>query len=428
MILAAMMVPVWMLAVLAALLLASGFFSGSETALFTLSRCDLDTFRASSRGLERQAARLARRSNRLLNTLLLGNMLVNVAFSAVAASAVLRLERSLAPGRGKGVWLAAVSAAPVLALILFGEVTPKMLAYTVARRWSVLAAGPLTLIQSVALPVLWVLEHGLVGPLMRLVAPHPAEGGRLTGKELAALMDLSARRGVLDRDAGGILREIVELTDVRACDVMTPRVDMIAFDLSDGRDALVALIRRTRLRRVPVFEDDLDHILGVIHAKRLLLTPDAPLRGLVRPVSIVPEAANLERVLVQFRETHRQMAIVVDEYGGTAGLLSLEDVLEEIVGDIPDMDESPAPPSVQKRGENEYICSGDLSVRDWAEAFGIDLLRGRVSTLGGLVTLLLGRIPREGDSTVFHNLRLTVRAMHGRRVGSIRLELTGGES
>ena len=414
----------WETVVMVGCLLGSGFFSGSETALFSLTRRDLLGMEGSGGWGERVTVRLTRRPQRLLNTLLLGNMLVNIAFSATAAVLVLNMRRT-----GRSGWvIAAVSVAPLLVLILIGEVTPKMLAYSSAKRWSIFAAVPIFALQRLFRPVLWLLELVLVSPITQILAPRRPETNDITTEELASVMRLSARRGVLDHDAGAILQEIVELTDLKAGDIMVPRIDVIAYDIEKSAEGLIQLFRRTALRKIPVYEKNLDNVLGVIHAKRLLLCPDAPLRDLIRPVSFLPEAADLEKVLKQFRKTRKQMAIVVDEYGGTAGLITLEDVLEEIVGDIPDLHDAESPPAVQKKSETEYIVSGDLGIHDLVEAFGIAPEVRPVSTLGGLVTLLEGRIPREGDSVTYRNLRFTVLTMRTRRVESILLELTGGEA
>ncbi len=414
----------WETVVMVGCLLGSGFFSGSETALFSLTRRDLLGMEGSGGWGERITVRLTRRPQRLLNTLLLGNMLVNIAFSATAAVLVLNMRRT-----GRSGWvIAAVSVAPLLVLILIGEVTPKMLAYSSAKRWSIFAAVPIFALQRLFRPVLWLLELVLVSPITRILAPRRPETNDITTEELASVMRLSARRGVLDHDTGAILQEIVELANLKTGDIMVPRIDVIAYDIEKSAEGLIQLFRRTGLRKIPVYEKNLDNVLGVIHAKRLLLCPDAPLRDLIRPVSFLPEAADLEKVLKQFRKTRKQMAIVVDEYGGTAGLITLEDVLEEIVGDIPDLHDAESPPAVQKKSETEYIVSGDLGIHDLVEAFGIAPEVRPVSTFGGLVTLLEGRIPRAGDSVTYRNLRFTVLTMRTRRVESILLELTGGEA
>ncbi|RKY28155.1 MAG: hypothetical protein DRP83_01195 [Planctomycetota bacterium] len=412
----------WTFVSMGLLLVASAFFSGSETALFCLSAAHRDSLARSNNVFSRLAVQLRRRPRRLLNTLLLGNMTVNVAFSATAAVMVLELQRS-----GAASWiLIAASAGPLLTVILLGEVIPKMLAYSAAPQWSTLAAGPVWASQKLLVPALWVLETLLVGPIAKIVAPRPEQTDILSAEELAAMMKLSARAGIIDRNAGELLQEIMGLTDIKACDVMVPRVDMVACDIDDDPANLARLFRKTRLRKVPVFEKDLDNILGVVHAKHLLLRPGAPLRELLQPVSFIPASANLDRVLSQLRATGKQLAIVVDEYGGSAGLITLKDVLEEIVGEIPQPGQAQLDEPVKHIRQNEYIISGDLSVHDWAEVFNIDLSHHRISTVGGLVAWQLGRIPQMGDTGRLGNLQFTVEQVAGRRVGAVRLKLLEG--
>jgi len=238
-------------------------------------------------------------------------------------------------------------------------------------------------------------------------------------------LDLSARRGLIDRDANALLREIMQLTDIRVTDLMVPRVDMVAYDVNDPPGGLADLFRTTHLRKIPVYDGDIDHILGVVYAKALLQR-DVSLRDLVVEVPFVPETVNIERAMLQLRVTRRQTAIAVDEYGGVAGLITLEDIIEEIVGDIAEPQEPAGEPPVRQIGQNEYHIDGDLAIHEWVEAFGIDVSGHRISTVGGFVVMLLGRIPVVGDAVTYHNLRFTVEAMRGRRVSRLKLELLKG--
>jgi len=413
----------WKLAVLLVLLCWSGFFSGSETAMFNLSRAQLFRFRH-GKSLARLTVSLMDNPRRVLNTLLLGNMLVNTAYAAVSAVAILEMGRAGAPG-----WFVAV--APIIALlvlILFGEVTPKMLAFAAGPRLAPLSAAVLTVLERLFLPILWVLETAMVVPLTRMLAPRHSGRADVSPRELAAILDLSAKRGLIGHDANALLQEIVSLTEIKVGEIMVPRVDMIAYDVEGPPEGLMKLLSATRHRKIPVYQRDLDHILGAVHAKRLLLEPTVPLRSLAVKLPFVPLTANLERLLVLFRVTRTQMAIVVDEYGGTAGLVTLEDVLEQIVGDIAEGHELPHGEAVEQVSDNEYVVDGDLAIHEWAEAFGIDLSSGRISTIGGLVTSLLGRIPRPGDTVTYRNLRFAVESVHRRRVDKLRIRLLeGGE-
>ena len=408
----------WQLVSMAALMAGSAFFSGSETAMFTLSRGQLYRLRNAG-GAGRIVTSLMARPRRLLNTLLLGNLLINVAYTSLAAVIVFDLGRSDLPA-----WAApAGSVAGLVVLILVGEVTPKMVALTAGRRWAMPAAPALAVVQRALGPLLWVLQRAAVGPLTKLIAPGPSAAADISADELAAMLDLTARREAIDRDTSAMLKEIVSLTDLRTSDIMVPRVDMIAYDVSASRSGLVELFKTTGLIKIPVYDGDLDHIAGVIYAKRLLLSGPADLSGLVVPTTFVPESANLERLLVHFRANRTQLAIVVDEYGGTAGLVTLEDVLEEIVGEMPDPRSADRGPAVQRVAPDRYVLDGDLPIHEWADAFRMDLRRRRISTVGGFVTSLLGRIARVGDSVEYRNLRFTVTSVTGRRIDRLELQL-----
>ncbi|MFB3891722.1 MAG: hemolysin family protein [Phycisphaerae bacterium] len=409
------------LIVLPALLVLSACFSGSETALFNLTRAQLHRFLHGGRAGQ-LVVMLMRRPRRLLNVLLLGNMIVNTAYAGMSAYLVLELNSKVGL---PGVLAAAVSFAPLLVLILLGEVAPKSMAMVLGERMALLAAPAVEGIGRLLAPLLWVLDRVFVTPLTRMISPRPSAAPNITADELAALLDLSARRGVINLQAGAMLQEIVSLTDLRARDIMVPRVDMVAVEASWPADRVVEVLKKSRLRRVPVYEGDVDHVLGVVHAKRVLLNPGRPLRELVAKAPFIPEAANVERVLTQFRVTRTQTALVVDEYGGTAGLVTLEDVLEEIVGDLPDPHRSDRR-LVERISRSEYLVDGELGVHEWADVFQTNLGGRRISTVGGFVTSLLGRIPREGDVVVYRNLRFTVQSMRRRRIEKLRLELLEG--
>jgi len=364
------------------------------------------------------------RPNLTLHSMLMGNLLVNVAYASISALIVLDLPRlGLAP------WAAGlISLAPLLVLILLGEVMPKMLAYALGETWALAACPLLVVLTRVFAAPLWLLDKILVDPITRILAPSRAGQADISADELASVMGLSARRGIIDHDANALLQEIVGLTDLRVADVCVPRVDVIAYDVDSPRQGLLELFRSTRLRRIPVYEGHLDRVLGLISAKHLLLQPDTPLRQMVQQPVFVPEAGNLERLLILFRTRRAQTAIVVDEYGGTAGLVTLQDVLEEIVGDIPEPHEIDLAAPVRQVGPHEYVINADLAIHEWADAFGMDLSGQRISTVGGFVTSLLGRIPRVGDSVDYRNLHFDVQSMRGRRISKLRLELHADET
>ncbi len=399
------------------LLVFSGFFSGTETALFSLTEGQMQQLREAGTG--RSALALMASPARTLNTLLLGNMAVNVAYAGVSAVIVLAMNAAHMP-----TWLGVlVSLGLLLVLILFGEVTPKMIAGAIAERWATAAAPVLLAIGKVLAAPLRVLETLLVKPMTRILAPRRGRSSKITADELSSVLDLSVRRGLIGHGANAMLQEIVELTDLRVSDIMVPRVDMIAYGANGPREGLLDLFRRTRLRRIPLYDGDLDHILGMVHAKRVLFQKDTPLEYLVVPTPFAPETGNLERLLMLFRAKRAQTAIVVDEYGGTAGLVTLEDVLEEIVGDISEAGGPEEAPAVEQVEPGVYLMNANLAIHELADAFRIDLAGQRISTVGGFVVSQLGRIARKGDTVAYRNLNFTVETIRRGRIGRLRLAL-----
>ena len=399
------------------LLFGSAFFSGGETALFTLTPHQRAQFAKSKARPRRWAAALMQHPDRLLMTLLLGNMDINVLFFATGTLLAVRVAEDV------GGWAAAGAGfAPLVAIILFGEVLPKVAALSRPDVIAALVAGPIRLLTIVFTPLRAALEQAFIRPAVRLLAPQAqrADDGPVTPEQLQLLFEHSARHGAIDLNTRALLHEVVELRDIKVREVMVPRVDVVAFDLSGTRDELIAMLRRSHLKRVPVYEGDLDHIVGFVRGRDVLLQPARPITDLVRPIRFVPELATLESLLAQLRGGGLQLAIAVDEYGGVAGLVTLEDAVEEIIGEVYDPDDTHEEP-YRRVSDDEYLVRGDFSIRDWAELFGQQMRDHRADTLGGLMASELGRMPAQGDRVRVRNLELTVHAMRRRRIGWIHL-------
>ncbi|HUX02118.1 MAG: hemolysin family protein [Phycisphaerae bacterium] len=412
---------------MALLLAASAFFSGSETALFFLSREQLRRFRGGRSPFRHLAARLMDDPRALLVTVLFGNMTVNVAFFVMSVMLSERIAGEF-PERA-GAWRVVIFVVAPLAVIVLGEVTPKSLAATMPARLAPLVSLPLTLMGWVVLPLRLVLGYGVIGPLQRLITGRRSlRRPVVTTEELRAIVEVSEREGAVSRDESEMLSEVLDLADLRVREVMTPRVEIVACDVRTPTPRLLKLFRESRHSKIVVYEGAIDEVRGVVYAKTAFLSPDQPLATLVRPVHYVPETKTAESLLKEFRAMRIQFALVVDEYGGTAGLVTLEDCLEEIVGEIEDETDRPSAEAVRRLGPAEYSLAGNLSIRSWADLFDQDRPdgAGRYSTVAGFVTSLLGRVPREGDAVTWRNLEFTVEEVRRRRVTRVRLRLQEG--
>ena len=404
------------LSLLAFLLVCSGFFSGSETALFSLSRERL-------RGYEQRRARwsdcvlaLLRAPRLLLATVLLGNMVVNVLFYSVSFGLAHDASK-VSPWAG-----GAVGVFSLLVVIVFGEVGPKGLAVAHPERFARWVAAPLYVIEQVLRPPARGLVRLIRGVTER-VGSLAESDPYVNEDELKMLVEMAQSQQALDGRKSAMIQYVVDLGRTRVKQIMVPRVDMETFRIGDGRERFLDLVRRSHHKRYLCYRRRADDIAMALFTRDALLAPRSDLRNLLRPVVFVPETKTVESLLRMFREQGIDFAVVVDEYGGTAGMVTMEDVIEEIVGEIED-EGSAASPDVTESGENTYLLPGGLSLSAWREMFGQDLPSANVDTVGGLVTALLGRMPEVGDTVRFRNLEFRVCEMRKWRIVKVQLRLT----
>ena len=386
------------------LLAGSATCSASETALFSLD--DAERRRAGE-----HAQRLMTDPQAVLITLLFANLIVNVLFFALAS----RLGSEEA-GYGAVGW----GLGALLAIVLFGELLPKTLALqspvTVAR----LAGPPIAFLVAATTPVRRVLQM-LLEAAMRALGDVARHDEGITTDALAVVLESSANQGLIEVSEADLLAEVIELEGIRVREIMTPRVDMLAIDLAKEEDDNIQVVARALARRMtwlPAIREHADEVVGSIRMRDLLARPEVAPEKLVEPVRFVPEVASVLDLLRTLREARATEAVVIDEYGGTAGIVTIENIFEEIVGDLRVEGEEPERPVVAL-GEGRFRVSGGLSIRDWNEQFGREVVPAGFETVGGFVTALLGRIPRAGDVVRQGGLVSLVHEVRGRRVRSV---------
>ena len=397
------------------LLTCSAFFAGSETAFFSLTQRQVKQLDSSPNRLHKLVAHLLRRPGHLLNCLLFGNMVVNTLFYALSSVLVVRV------GGARGFGAASLVAfVTFIVLVLFGEILPKSLTYASPRPLAVAAALPAFVVVQVFGPVTAIFRILFLEPILRLFFGHARLPRMITLAEFRSLVNLSRRRGLITEDENRLLGEVIELGLLKVRHVMQPRVDLIACDVSDSPDQVREQMQRHHLTKIPVYVRDVDNVVGVVHLRQLFLKPGVSVDRLVQPVHFVPEQKTVESLLEFFRKTGTDMAVVVDEYGGLAGSVQLEDIAEELFGR---MEIAVGIEPIKQLGPFEYRLAGDLAIHDWADVFGIDLEQTRLSTIGGLVTALLGRIPKKGDAAYLGNLKFTVDRVRRHRIETVILTL-----
>lgn len=360
-------------------------------------------------------ARLRAAPRPLLVTLLLGNLVVNVLYFAVVTLLVADLGRAQGAGRA-----GAFGTAAFVALLLGGEILPKLVAVRVPELVARLAAVPVALALAASRPLRAPLEAVVQWLTLRLAGTERPSA--LTADELASLASLAQRTGTLAAREGQMLREVFEASDVRVREIMRPRVDLPAVPMTAGWAEVLAAVRETGETLVPLYRDTPDLIVGVVQARQALFTPEQPPRAVMARPFFVPEGMTLDQLLRECRARAVDVAIVVDEYGATEGMVTVEDAVGEIVGELPD-EFGPEEPKPEVLGPGRVLLPGALPVRDWRGLLGPRGSAAPVATLGGYVTWLANRIPQVGDVFAHGGLTFTVKAMRRHRVGAVLVEL-----
>jgi CBS domain containing-hemolysin-like protein len=406
-------------------LLLSGFFSSSEASLFSLTPLHLHKMREERFPFFSFVERLLETPRRLLITIIVGNEIVNIVLSATATALFISLFGD------RGEWLAIAALTPVL--FLFGEAVPKTFGKTYSMRFSSMVAPLMMLIHKLALPVVRVLEGisgFLLGPLQ---AKEPAQSDALLEVEFRSLVDAGHKEGILDSGQRDLIHRVFELADTPVEDIMTPRVDMFCLPLSTSPEALRREIVEQGYSRVPLYGAGPDDIAGILYARDLLgLMAEgkapASIEPLLRKPYFVPEERSADHVLRDFQKRNMHMAIVVDEYGGISGLVTMEDILEALFGDIYDERDTRERP-FHRIDERTLMVSGALSIDEFNEIAGASIPSEDFGTVGGYVLHLFGRLPARGEEISSGELNLVVRKVKGTRILSVRVtkEAKGNE-
>ncbi|MFH0765940.1 MAG: hemolysin family protein [Calditrichota bacterium] len=411
------------LAVIVLLLVLSAFFSSVESAFFSLSRSALDRLRESSDSRAKRAARLMDNPRRLLATILTGNTIVNTAAAALAALAAadLALRWDVNPNLAVTLEILLVSGI----ILFFSELTPKLLALRNPEKWAVQSSGGLAICRVLLMPLAEPLAF-FSATLARVLGIKQHNVLALSEEEIRALVQVGHAHGALELEERRMIHSIFEFGDTIVREVMVPRIDVVAVDLNVPLEELLQLVDSRGHSRIPVFNKTIDNIVGVIHAKDLLQVTQNPSRydlsKLSRPAYYVPEEKKIDDLLREFQTQKVHMAIVVDEYGGTAGLVTLEDIIEEIVGEIQDEYDSEQP-LIKKLDNGDILVSGRIGTYDLNEMQGVELVPDSEAydTLAGFIYSSLGHVPKKGEGFEHKGYRFVVDEVHGKRIIRVRI-------
>ncbi len=394
---------------LGALLALSAFFSSAETALFSLSPMQIHRMRRHHSKATAQIEALLATPTDLLSSVLIGNTVVNVA----AANLGYIVAEQMVPNYGEMIAIPAMT----LLLIVFGEVAPKRLAVRQPDSLALRYLTPLRFLIWICTPLHTILD-AITHTFHKHLIPHrPA----LTDAELLTAVDIGHEEGVLNKEERMMVDGIIRLEKLQAKDVMTPRVDLIGIDLEDTPETWRAVCRKARFRFLPAFDGDLDHVKGFVDVAHFLMDPDGDITASLHPHFYVPDTAPLDTLLTLFQQQARRLAIVIDEYGGTAGLITRGDILDEIAefaGEQPDGQS----PNIEPIGTRRWQVNGNTSLEEVNYELDLSLDAEGADRIAGWVTAHARRFPKTGDVTEDQGCRVTVLQIRKHRITRVQIE------
>ena len=406
------------LIILIILLMLSAFFSSAETALTTVNRIRIRSLADDESKRAKTVLKITDNSGKMLSAILIGNNIVNVAAASITTSLAYSLGGSA---------VAIANAVITIAILLFGEITPKTTATIHAEKLALIYAPIISIFMKIMTPVIFIIT-GLSNAVLLLLRIDPnAKNQTMTENELRTIVDVSHEDGVIESDEKEMIYNVFDLGDAKAKDVMVPRVHVTFADVNTTYEELIEIFREDKFTRLPIFEDSTDNVIGTINMKDLLLfdnTKEFHIRDILREAYFTYEYKNISELLVEMREASFNIAIVLDEYGDTAGLITLEDILEEIVGEIHDEYDENEEDFIKEIGEREYMIEGSTNLDDLNDRLDLQLESEDYDSLGGFIIEHLDRLPEEGDSiTTEDGLRLVVESLDKNRIESVHAYL-----
>lgn len=405
--------------ILLVLLLLSGIFSSAETALTTYNKIRMRAL--ADEGNKRASAVLAvtENSGKMLSAILIGNNIVNTAVASLATTIAYRLG---------GTAVAIASGLMTLLILLFGEITPKTMATIHAEKMSLFYAPVINIFMKIMTPFIFIVNGLSTGLLMLLRIDPNAKDNTMTEAELRSVVNVSHQDGVIESDEKEMIYNVFDLGDAIAKDVMVPRVNVTFADIDSSYDELIDLFREDKFTRLPVYQETKDNVVGTINMKDLLLydskKSEFQIKDILREAYFTYEYKSISELLVEMRQASFNIAIVLDEYGETSGLITLEDILEEIVGEIHDEYDENEEENIKAVGKHEYIIEGSTNLDDLNDSLDLNLESEDYDSLGGFIIEKLDRLPKAGDSVSTEDeIRMVVEKLDKNRIETVHLYL-----
>ena len=405
------------------LLALSAFFSSSETAMMAVNKIRVRNLADAGLSSAQTLMKVLDNQPKMLSAILIGNNIVNISASSLATILVTRAFGDMYVGVGTGIL--------TLLVLIFGEITPKTSATLYSETMALRFAKPIYMIMQVLTPVIFIVDKLSQGVLRLLHVDPNKKQDAITEDELRTIVEVSHEEGVIESDEKKMIYNVFDFGDSVAKDIMVPRIDMTFIDVDTTFSEVIEVFREVKYTRYPVYEETTDNVIGIINIKDLLLTENQKkfcIRDYLREPLYTYEFKKTAELMVELRKTQNNIAIVLDEYGATAGLITLEDMLEEIVGEIRDEYDEDEEDLIRRIGPREYVVEAAMKLDDLNDQLGLDLESEDYDSIGGFIIGLLDHLPEEGEEVTHKTLRFVVDKVDRNRIDKIHLYIQEEET
>ena len=399
------------------LLSASAFFSSAETALMTSNKLKMRNLAENGDKRAAKVLKVTENTDKMLSAILIGNNIVNLTASSISTALTLKIFGSKLVGIATGIL--------TFLILVFGEITPKNVASKNAENMALAYIGVISFLVTLLTPVIFIVNT-VAKFVISIFNKNGDDNNAVTEEELRAMVEYSHEEGVIENEEKKMIVNVVDFGDTVAGDIMVPRVDMVMVDEKSSYEEILQVFREERYTRIPVYEETPDNVIGILNVKDFLLIEDEEnfvMKELLREPLYTYEYKKTSALMMDMRKTGANIVIVLDEYGITAGLITLEDMLEEIVGEIRDEFDADEDEGITKISDLEYLIDGSTNLDDINDRIGLSLSSEEYESIGGLIMEKLGRLPVEGEIINFDNIVLTVKKMDHARIEKVCLKL-----
>ena len=399
------------------LLSASAFFSSAETALMTSNKLRMRNLADNGNKRAAKVLKVTENTDKMLSAILIGNNIVNLTASSISTALTLKIFGSKLVGIATGIL--------TFLILVFGEITPKNVASKNAENMALAYIGVISFLVTLLTPVIFIVNT-VAKFVISIFNKNGDDNNAVTEEELRAMVEYSHEEGIIENEEKKMIVNVVDFGDTVAGDIMVPRVDMVMVDEKSSYEEILQVFREERYTRIPVYEETPDNVIGILNVKDFLLIEDKEnfiMKELLREPLYTYEYKKTSALMMDMRKTGANIVIVLDEYGITAGLITLEDMLEEIVGEIRDEFDADEDEGITKVSDLEYLIDGSTNLDDINDRIGLSLSSEEYESIGGLIMEKLGRLPVEGEIINFDNIVLTVKKMDHARIEKVCLKL-----